>query len=136
MTTVQANVNKCSIHGALGHLGIDIHFIYLPATGSCPSSMMLGKDKPNGFGDCTPSHYPVVRRGRFGAFGVFILYIPFISLYIPEPRSFLEFPNHLIGKHLTHTPATAPTMHWSRCGATSGDPAATQGIMFLHVLTH
>ena len=37
--------------------------------------------------------YPVVGRERFGAFGVSIFLIYF--LFNGEPRSYLEFPNHL-----------------------------------------
>ena len=40
------------------------------------------------------SGYPVVRRERFGAFGVPIF--PIYSLFDGEPRSYLEFPNHLV----------------------------------------
>ena len=37
--------------------------------------------------------YPVVRKERFGARGI---PIPYIFPIYGEPRSYLEFPNHLI----------------------------------------
>ena len=44
----------------------------------------------------TENRNPVVGRERFGAFGVPIC--PIYSLFNGEPRSYLEFPNHLIDR--------------------------------------
>ena len=38
--------------------------------------------------------YPVVTRELSGVCGVFI--VPIYSLFHREPRSYLEFPNHLV----------------------------------------
>ena len=40
------------------------------------------------------SHYPVVRRERFGAMGIHIPYEPWGAIW-----SYQEFPNHILAQH-------------------------------------
>ena len=63
--------------------------------------------------DFVETSYPVVRRERFGAFGVFIF--PIDSLFNGEIRSYLEFPNHLVEtQRMIWHDLTIPLKFWYR----------------------